>query len=77
MNAVISQCRSCSSSRFLELNAEMCLHVPGLSGLNKPPIFAFTKLSVCLDRGSLQSNLSEKELAQIRESAPKAEGTHG
>jgi hypothetical protein len=43
MTPVITQCKSCSSSRLLELDAEMCLHFPVLGGLDKPPIFCVRK----------------------------------
>jgi hypothetical protein len=76
MTPVITQCKSCSSSRLLELDAEMCLHFPVLGGLDKPPIFASAKLFVCRDCGSVQYNLSESDLARVRESAPKADGAH-
>lgn len=73
---MVSQCKSCGSTRSLELDAEVCLHFGGPGGLNKQPIFAFAKVLVCPDCGSVQSNLSEKELAQVRESVREAEGAH-
>jgi hypothetical protein len=40
-------------------------------GLDMEPIFAFPKLTVCLDCGSIQSDLSAKELDNIKESTKK------
>jgi hypothetical protein len=62
-----SQCKSCSSSRLLRLDAEMCLHFPGLSGINTVPVFSFGKIIVCLDCGSMESTISDRELELLRE----------
>jgi len=58
----------------MDLNAEVCIHFPGLVGLNIESIFVFSKLTVCLGCGFVQSNLSEKELKQVREGTEKAKG---
>jgi len=64
----ILQCRSCSASSLVELDSEICIHFPGLKGLD---VFAFPKLTVCLDCGSIESNLSAKELGEVKESSAK------
>jgi hypothetical protein len=68
---MILQCRSCSASSLVELNSEICIHFPGLKGVDVEPIFAFPKLTVCLDCGSVQSDLSAKELDNVKESTAK------
>jgi len=68
-----SQCKSCASLSLVGLNAEICFHFPGLSGLKKEPIFAFPKFAVCLDCGFVQSSLSLEDLWRIREGARGAE----
>jgi hypothetical protein len=66
-------CKSCGSSRLLQLNGETCLHFPGLSGINKSPIFSFGKLTVCLDCGAMDSLIAPKELKLVREYAADAQ----
>jgi len=63
-----AQCKSCGSLTLVQLNAEICFHFPGLSGLMISPIFAFPKVAVCLDCGFLQSNLTAEDLRRIKES---------
>src|SRR4029077_18247763 len=65
----ISQCKSCSSSNVIRLNAEVCLHFPGFEGLKKAPIFTFPEAVICSDCGFMQSELSAEELRLVRESA--------
>ena len=65
------RCGSCSSVNVTELATETCLHFTGLSGLNVEPIFLFPRAVVCLDCGSMQSNLAEKEIEQVKKAAAK------
>ena len=65
------QCRSCSTTRLVELDSEICLHFPGLTGLDVDPILGFPKLTVCLDCGSIQSYFSVNELDRLREGAAR------
>ena len=65
--ATARECESCSSPNVVQVNAETCLHFPGLRGLNKDPVFLFAKVAVCLDCGLLQSQLSETDLRRIRQ----------
>lgn len=75
MGIGISQCKSCGSSNLTELGAEVGIHLPGLRGLDVDPIYAFPKLTICLECGLVQANLAEKELNQVREGTKKAKGT--
>jgi hypothetical protein len=72
MASTNAPCRSCAFLNLVQLNTEICFHFPGLAGLKIDPIFAFPKLSVCLDCGFVQSNLSAEDLRRIRESAIRA-----
>jgi hypothetical protein len=67
----LSVCRSCAASNLVELTGELCIHFPGLKGLDVEPIYAYPKLRVCLYCGSIQSELSAKELHRVREGARK------
>jgi len=63
MNIPTSRCQSCSSSNLLALDAEICLHSPGLNGLKKTPQFIFPKVLVCLECGLMQGSLAAAELS--------------
>jgi hypothetical protein len=71
MKNTLSVCKSCAASNLVELNAELCIHFRGLNGLDGEPILAFTKLRVCLYCGSIQSELSGKELDRVKEGAAR------
>jgi hypothetical protein len=59
-------CPSCTSSRQMEFLGEICLHFQGgLKSLDKPLIWAFPKVVVCLDCGWAQFAVPEAELKLI------------
>jgi len=61
-------CQSCSSSRQIEMQGEVCLHFPGgLESLDKPLVWVYPKVVVCLDCGSAQFTVPETELKVIKE----------
>jgi len=63
-------CSTCSSGGQMEFNGEVCLLFPGgLESLNKPVVWAFPKVVVCLDCGSAQFAVSGAELKLIQEAA--------
>jgi hypothetical protein len=51
----------------------MIVHFSGREILDKPGVWVFSKLSICLDCGSLQSKIPASELAQLAASAPTSE----
>ena len=61
------QCRSCASTNVVRLDSEVCLHLPGLSGLKATPLFLFPKLAICSDCGFVESLLSPADLGRIKE----------
>jgi hypothetical protein len=44
-------CKSCQSEHQRNLNGEIAIHFPGLKGLDKPIVWVFPKLTVCLRCG--------------------------
>lgn len=61
-------CKSCTSSRRMEFRGEICLHFPGgLESLDKPLVWAFPKVIVCLDCGLAQFTVPEAEVKLIEE----------
>ncbi len=61
-------CRSCQSANQSTLNGEIGIHFPGLEGLDKPTMFVFPKLLVCLNCGFTEFVIPEAELRQLVES---------
>jgi hypothetical protein len=64
-------CKSCQSQNQREFNAEIAIHFPGLKCLDKPIVWVFPKLAVCLDCGFAQFAVPESETRLLKEgSAP-------
>jgi len=56
------------SNRKMEFLGEICMHFPGgLESLDKPLVWVFPQVAVCLDCGSAQFTVPETELKLIRE----------
>jgi hypothetical protein len=58
-------CKSCLSEHQSNLNGEVAIHFPGLKGLEKPIVWVFPKLLVCLDCGVAEFSLPGRELGVI------------
>jgi hypothetical protein len=58
-------CKGCVSNKQSLLNGEIAIHFPGLKGLNKPIVWVFPKLAVCLECGFTAFTLPETELGMI------------
>jgi len=58
-------CKSCLSEHQSKLNAEVAIHFPGLKGLERPIVWMFPKLLVCLDCGVTEFSVPERELGVI------------
>jgi len=58
-------CKSCLSEHQSKLNAEVAIHFPGLKGLERPIVWMFPKLLVCLDCGVTEFSVPERELSVI------------
>ena len=62
------RCNSCTSSRHTEFLGEICMHFPGgLESLDKPLLYAYPKIAVCLDCGFAEFTMRETELKLVRE----------
>jgi len=58
-------CLSCASDNLAEFAAEVNVHFLGLKNLDKPSVFIFPKLLVCLDCGFSWFATPETELALL------------
>ena len=65
----------CGSMRNGVFNGEIALHFPGLDGLNKPIVWVFPKLDVCLDCGEVRFKLPESELSVLNGTSNGAEAS--
>ena len=68
MGNEVSGCTSCASDK-VEFDSELCLHIPRANGLNKPHVFAFPKLTVCLTCGTIRGSASTEELQRLKDAA--------
>jgi hypothetical protein len=58
-------CRSCRSVNQAEFPAELLIHFGRCRNLDKPGVWVFPKLSVCLNCGFLQSTVPAPQLASL------------
>jgi hypothetical protein len=63
-------CSLCGSSNQAEYSAEMMIHFTGLKNVDKPGVWLFQELLVCLDCGASRFRVPEKELALLANDAP-------
>ena len=62
-------CRRCSSGKQSKFNVEMNVHFPGWEGLEKPTVWLFPEVTVCLDCGFAEFSVSENDLRKLAEGA--------
>ena len=60
-------CKSCNSENQRRFNSEINVHLPGLKNLDKPPLFVFPKLVVCMDCGFTEFAIPETALRLLGE----------
>jgi hypothetical protein len=58
-------CPSCSSRNHRKLNAELALHFQGLQGLDKPIVWAFPEVLICLNCGFAVFALADAPLREL------------
>jgi hypothetical protein len=63
-------CKSCQSDHQSNLKGEIAIHFPGLNGLDKPIVWVFPKLLVCLDCGFTEFEIPRNELNQVAQNDP-------
>ena len=63
-------CKSCQSQNQRNFNGEIAIHFPGLKGLDKPIVWVFPKLLVCLDCGFAEFTVPERELQVLEQGFP-------
>ena len=62
---IISSSWSCQSANQSTFNGEIAIHFPGLEGVDKPIVWVFPKVLVCLNCGFTEFAVPEKELGVL------------
>jgi hypothetical protein len=67
-----SQCRSHCSSCHTEstFNSEIAIHFRGMEGLDKPIVWIFPEIGVCLKCGFAELTVPERELQVLTHGIP-------
>jgi hypothetical protein len=65
-------CTLCASGKEAEFIAEINIHFPGLKNLDKPTVWVFPKVLVCLDCGFSRFTVPKEELALLASAAQKS-----
>ena len=66
----VDNCKRCASKNRTEFSGELAIHFTGFAGLNKPLVWVFPKLLVCLNCGYTEFIVPEKELQVLKTGTP-------
>jgi hypothetical protein len=67
-------CKSCGSTNQREFTGEIGIHFPGLQNLDKPVVWVFPEIVVCLDCGTAEFVVPKVELRQLAKGDAAAAG---
>jgi len=65
--AQVDKCERCSSQMQSHFSAELAIHFAGLKGLDKPIVWVFPRLLICLRCGLTDFTIPERELRVLRD----------
>jgi hypothetical protein len=63
-------CKSCGSVNQRQFIAEIGIRFPGLKNIDKPVVWVFPELVVCLDCGTAEFAVPKAELASLQKAMP-------
>ena len=63
-------CTSCASKNTGKFGSEISIHFKGIGGLDKPVVFVFPELAVCLTCGHAEFTVPETELRVLATNTP-------
>ena len=66
-------CKGCDSEQTKTFAAEVAIHFAGVNGLEKPVVFVFPTLVVCLHCGLTEFTVPAKELSVLVTGSPVPE----
>jgi hypothetical protein len=61
------RCKLCGSDKSRKFREEIALHFPGLKNLDKPIVWVFPQLMVCLDCGFSEFQIEKEDLKKLDE----------
>jgi hypothetical protein len=67
-------CKSCGSVNQSKFSGEIVIHFRGLKNIDKPAVWVFPELVVCLDCGTAEFAVQEAELRQLAKIDSAVEG---
>ena len=67
-------CKSCGAANQSKFTAEIAIHFPGLKNINKPVVWVFPEIVICLDCGTAEFAVPEAELRLLFEDNAAAAG---
>jgi hypothetical protein len=59
-------CKQCASDEQKNFNGELAIHFPDLKGLEKPIVWVFPKLVVCLHCGFGEFVVPDEQIKQLK-----------
>jgi len=59
-------CTSCWSANQRKFSAEINIHIDGLTNLDKPAVWVFPPLRVCLDCGLTEFEIPKTQLRELK-----------
>jgi hypothetical protein len=65
-NQGTTECKHCLAQSQREFSGELALHFKGLAGLDKPIVWLFPNLLVCLQCGFAELTVPKQELQVLR-----------
>ena len=69
-------CMVCGSDKLTKYTAEMNIHMTGLANLNRPSVWVFPELLVCLNCGFSPFMVPTAELSQLASGTQISQGKH-
>ena len=67
-------CKACGSNQQSKFTAEIAIHFPGLKDLNKPVVWVFPEVLVCLGCGNTEFAIPEDQLCLLAKGEAAAGG---
>ena len=69
-------CKSCGSQTVSSFDTEINIHFLGTKGTDRPSVFAFPMIEICMNCGHMESALSAAELRLLRNGTRGSSGSN-
>jgi len=67
-------CKSCGSANQSKFIGEIGIHFPGFKNIDKPIVWVFPEIVICLDCGTAEFAVPEAELRLLAKGDPASAG---